>query len=545
MAAWAAAGGVGRRRRVGREGEKRAKERQRRERRRRDREESEGESEAKERKRRTGRREKKREEKKRKKGGVGLEGSPNGEWWLDSIGRTLDEGMTFQRVGSRQLAGLLIGAWARKNHKPHIGDVDAAAIPTGIGRALGNKGAVGLRMRVYDRTVCFVNSHFAAHLEAVNKRNADFDLIYRNLSFSRPSVGIHGAQVGATSVQLHRTVNTNGAHTEHHETTPELSEADLVVFMGDFNYRLHSISYDEAREMVSQRCFDWLREKDQLRAEMKAGKVFQGMREAHIKFPPTYKFQRHTPSLGGYDSGEKKRIPAWCDRILYRDSRSISVAECSLECPVVAAITHYDACMDVTDSDHKPVRCKFRVEIARANELTKRQEYGEIIQSNKTVKSLLNNSKTVPKTLVSMNTIMLQNQEATVLKITNMCESDNVSFRVVCEGQWNNNNNSNSKGGNGNSPDQRSSRGSFGFPLWLEVNPATGMIKRGSTVEIIIRHEDFEKREEYVDGILQNWWFEDIREKEATLFVIITGANSTDFTTHRIHVKHNKTSARG
>jgi hypothetical protein len=73
----------------------------------------------------------------------------------------------------------------------------------------------------------------------------------------------------------------------------------MVVFLGDFNYRLHSITYDEAREMVSQRCFDWLRDRDQLRAEMKAGKVFQGMREAQIKFPPTYKFQRHVPGLGG------------------------------------------------------------------------------------------------------------------------------------------------------------------------------------------------------------------------------------------------------
>lgn len=80
---------------------------------------------------------------------------------------------------------------------------------------------------------------------------------------------------------------------------PELAEADMVVFLGDFNYRLHSITYDEAREMVSQRCFDWLRDRDQLRAEMKAGKVFQGMREAQIKFPPTYKFQRHVPGLGG------------------------------------------------------------------------------------------------------------------------------------------------------------------------------------------------------------------------------------------------------
>lgn len=83
------------------------------------------------------------------------------------------------------------------------------------------------------------------------------------------------------------------------EAKPELSDADMVVFFGDFNYRLFGISYDEARDFVSQRCFDWLREKDQLRAEMKAGKVFQGMREAIIKFPPTYKFERHLPGLGG------------------------------------------------------------------------------------------------------------------------------------------------------------------------------------------------------------------------------------------------------
>ena len=73
----------------------------------------------------------------------------------------------------------------------------------------------------------------------------------------------------------------------------------MVVFFGDFNYRLFGISYDEARDFVSQRCFDWLREKDQLRAEMKAGKVFQGMREALIRFPPTYKFERHRPGLAG------------------------------------------------------------------------------------------------------------------------------------------------------------------------------------------------------------------------------------------------------
>lgn len=83
------------------------------------------------------------------------------------------------------------------------------------------------------------------------------------------------------------------------EARPELSEADMIVFLGDFNYRLDGITYDETRDFISQRCFDWLREKDQLHAEMEAGNVFQGMREAVIRFPPTYKFERHQAGLAG------------------------------------------------------------------------------------------------------------------------------------------------------------------------------------------------------------------------------------------------------
>ena len=49
------------------------------------------------------------------------------------------------------------------------------------------QGAVGLRIRVYDRIMCFVNCHFAAHLDAVGRRNADFDHVYRTMTFSRPT----------------------------------------------------------------------------------------------------------------------------------------------------------------------------------------------------------------------------------------------------------------------------------------------------------------------------------------------------------------------
>ncbi|KAK3123911.1 hypothetical protein QOZ80_8AG0637880 [Eleusine coracana subsp. coracana] len=447
---------------------------------------------------------------------VGLEGSNNGQWWIDNIGKTLDEGISFHRVGSRQLAGLLIAAWARNDLKPYVGDVDAAAVPCGFGHAIGNKGGVGLRIRVHDRRICFVNNHFAAHLENVSRRNADFDHIYRTMTFNKP----HGSTASTTSVQLPKTASDN----QTDEDTPELAEADMVVFLGDFNYRLNGITYDEARDMVSQRSFDWLRERDQLRIEMKAGNVFQGMREGAIKFPPTYKFQRHQPGLAGYDSGEKKRIPAWCDRILYRDSRSVSIAGCSLECPVVAAITSYEACMDVTDSDHKPVRCTFSVDIARVDELTRRQEYGKIIKSNKKVCGLLQESHVVPDTIMSTNNIILENPEDVVLRITNNCETKKAAFEILCEGQW-----TRKKDG---TKYEILPRASFGFPLWLEVQPSVGLIEPGETMEVIVHHEDIFTEEGFADRC------EITGDTEVVLLVNVTGSTSTKTITHRVSVRH-------
>ena len=49
-----------------------------------------------------------------------------GQWQLDMIGRTLGERSKFERVGSRQLAGLLIAVWIRNNIRAHVGGGDAS-----------------------------------------------------------------------------------------------------------------------------------------------------------------------------------------------------------------------------------------------------------------------------------------------------------------------------------------------------------------------------------------------------------------------------------
>lgn len=338
---------------------------------------------------------------------VGIEGSANGYWWLDSIGHVIDVETVFVRVGSRQLAGLLIGAWVRRDLLPHVGDVDVGAVACGFGRALGNKGAVAVRMRVFRRTLCVINCHFAAHTDAVARRNADFEHVYQSMVFGRflsgVSIATNAVSGVSSAVQMFLGVNVRrppqnldmeggeyGRDSSSLSPTgivpqvlPELSEADMIIWLGDFNYRLDNISYEDAISCIKQEDFQTLLRNDQLRKEMKAGRVFQGMREAHLNFPPTYKFDRGEQRSHGYDSSEKRRVPAWCDRILFRDSRSGKSTKCDLSCPVVSSIEWYNACMAVTESDHKPVMCMFNLDIAFIDEAARRRKYGDLVHKDR------------------------------------------------------------------------------------------------------------------------------------------------------------------
>jgi len=117
--------------------------------------------------------------------------------------------------------------------------------------------------------------------------------------------------------------------------------------------------------------------------------------------------------------------------------------------------------MDVTDSDHKPVRCIFSTDIARVDEPIRKQEFGEILESNEKIKCLLRELYNIPETIISTNNIILQNQDTIILRITNKSTEDNALFEIICEGQTT------------VLEDQKATnhqlRGFFGLPRWLEV----------------------------------------------------------------------------
>ena len=48
---------------------------------------------------------------------------------------------------------------------------------------------------------------------------------------------------------------------------PEVSEADLLIWVGDFNYRLADLSYADAINLINEKRYEILLEKDQLRED--------------------------------------------------------------------------------------------------------------------------------------------------------------------------------------------------------------------------------------------------------------------------------------
>lgn len=71
-----------------------------------------------------------------------------------------------------------------------------------------------------------------------------------------------------------------------------------------------------------------------------------------------------------------------------------------------------------------------------------------------------------------------------------------------------------------------------------QVTPAAGVIKPGQIVEVTVQHEEFHTLEEFIDGVQQNCWCEDTRDKEVLLAIKVGGCFSTKTRTHRVRVRH-------
>ncbi|XP_044470654.1 type I inositol polyphosphate 5-phosphatase 5 [Mangifera indica] len=206
--------------------------------------------------------------------------------------------LSYCLVASKQMVGIFLTIWARKDLMHHIGHLRFYTVGRGIMGCLGNKGCISISMTVHNTSFCFVCSHLASGEKEGDelKRNADVAEILKSTQFHKI---------------CKRTYNTRAPE--------KIVDHDRVIWLGDLNYRV-SLSYEEAILLLEVNDWDALLQKDQLNTEREAGRTFSGFNEGRIFFAPTYKYSHNSDNYAGetVKSKKKRRTPAWCDRILWR-----------------------------------------------------------------------------------------------------------------------------------------------------------------------------------------------------------------------------------
>ena len=128
---------------------------------------------------------------------------------------------------------------------------------------------------------------------------------------------------------------------------------ELCVLNGDLNYRIDTMSRETVLKMLNSQNISKLLERDQLLVSRRRSPAFvlRAFHEAPIRFLPTYKYDVGTNQ---YDTSDKRRAPAWCDRIMYRATE---------DCLQFDYGRH-----ELSVSDHRPVTATFRFQIMKVNE---------------------------------------------------------------------------------------------------------------------------------------------------------------------------------
>lgn len=259
-----------------------------------------------------------------------------------------------------------------------------------------------------------------------------------------------------------------------------LRGAAALVWLGDFNYRIEG-QYDEVKELAITGTLDPLLACDQLRREMLAGRVFRGLREGIISFPPTYKFDKGVPSPAAYDSSEKRRVPAWCDRIFFRGSIPFStpfpppnepehpVDEKEGEVRVIAR--DYGSWGDVYDSDHRPVYAHLEVSLPVTNAAKKRELVSNLMHKYAAPAVTAGATSASQAYLSSSSTKLHPLHMPDQMILLSNPGSAPLSFAILVP----------SNTGDGGAS-WGGARGSF-----LEVRPARGIVEAGGEAEIRLR----------------------------------------------------------
>ncbi|PQQ17875.1 type I inositol polyphosphate 5-phosphatase 10 isoform X1 [Prunus yedoensis var. nudiflora] len=256
--------------------------------------------------------------------------------WLtlinQSLNKSLDGSSRSKASGSRFSSKPSL----KKEHIQYVSHLRISCISRGIMGCLGNKGCISVSFLFHQTSFCFVCSHLASGEKEGDELRRNLDVLEILKSTQFPKI----------------------CKTTHSRMPDKILGHDMVIWLGDLNYRI-ALSYSETRKLLENNDWDALLNKDQLKIEREAERVFKGWKEGKIYFAPTYKYFYNSDTYFGEikTSKKKRRTPAWCDRILWHGN---GIKQLSY----IRGESRF--------SDHRPVCGTFVVDVvANQNELKK------------------------------------------------------------------------------------------------------------------------------------------------------------------------------
>jgi len=249
--------------------------------------------------------------------------------WRSVITKNISKIDKYIYVQTLDLVGIFLIVFVKEKLISKIKNLDSVIIKTGMMGTLGNKGSCLIRFNYNDTSLVLSG----CHLSADNNKNR---------------------------IQEFNNILAQNFVKDNKKKDLKFKEHDIQFVFGDLNFRLDLEEYT-AKMLINSKQYNDLLVHDQLCKAKHVNSSLIEFTEGPITFDPTYKYDIGSDN---YDTSKKKRTPAWCDRILFRNTELIDVL-------CYNRVNYYQ-------SDHRPIYGIYRVKTKKVKEEEKQKIINEL-----------------------------------------------------------------------------------------------------------------------------------------------------------------------